>query len=122
MKLAVVGSRSFTDYSLMVENLSRFRPTVIVSGGCPSGADHLAERYANEYGIPLEIYPAEWNTHGKSAGMIRNALIVSAADWVIAFWDFSSNGTRDTIKKAKAAGKPLTVINTVQPQYQLRFD
>lgn len=122
MKLAFVGSRSFTDYDLMVDNLSRFNPTVIVSGGCPSGADHLAERYAKEHGIPMEIHPVGWCDHGSIAGFIRNTQLVDAADWVIAFWDFTSNGTRDTIKKAKAAGKPLTIINTVQPQYQLRFD
>ncbi len=49
MVIAVVGSRSFTNYSLVEEVLDRFTVStdILVSGGA-KGADTLAERYANE--------------------------------------------------------------------------
>jgi len=57
----------------------------------------------------IEILP-DWDLHGKSAGMIRNAEIVKQADEVVAFWDGSSKGTKNTIDRAEAAGKLSAVI------------
>ena len=111
MKIAVVGSRTFSDYTHMCDVLAPLCPpgTIIVSGGA-SGADRLAERFAGQYGLATEIYPADWETHGKAAGPIRNKLIVAACDSVVAFWDGHSRGTINTIELARAAGKPVTVV------------
>ena len=62
LKLAVVGSRSFTDYELMKTELDKIKETVdnlvIVSGGA-KGADTLAERYAKENILRMVVFRAE---------------------------------------------------------------
>lgn len=115
MKLAIVGSRSFTDYDLLVENISNIvsKPiTLIVSGGA-KGTDTLAEDFAKEFNIPLKVFAANWYKNGiynKYAGFERNHDIVSQADYVIAFWDKVSKGTLHTITLAKRANKLLKVV------------
>lgn len=109
MKLAVIGSRSFNDYKALSECLSRFTDiTAIVSGGA-KGADSLAERYAFDNGIETIIFIPDWKRHGRGAGMIRNKAIVSAADVIVAFWDGTSKGTKNSIELAKKAGKRVIV-------------
>ena len=68
MKIAIVGSRTFEDYdamrSFIEEKLATMEHTTIeavVSGGA-RGADALAERYAQERGLRMIIFPA----NGKS--------------------------------------------------------
>jgi predicted Rossmann fold nucleotide-binding protein DprA/Smf involved in DNA uptake len=113
MKLAVIGSRSFCSYEWLEQCLLRsFRVAdieAVISGGA-RGADALAARFASCHGIPLIILRADWKTHGKKAGPIRNSEIVAQADAVAAFWDGSSAGTRDTIAKARAAGRRVFVF------------
>jgi hypothetical protein len=52
----------------------------------------------------------DWAKHGRAAGPIRNKLIISDADYVIAFWDGKSTGTLSSINIAKGLNKPLTII------------
>ena len=120
MKLAIVGSRDFTDYGIMCEYLKKYSPSTVISGGA-RGADTLAERWARENNIPCTVYEADWERLGKAAGKIRNSDIVSAADRLIAFWDYVSPGTHDSIKKANKKGIPVEVVNINQPQRQLPF-
>lgn len=109
INLAVVGSRDFNDYSYMKEVLQWFDIKRIISGGA-KGADHLAEKYAAEHGLPITVFPAEWERFGKSAGYKRNMKIVEAADEIAAFWDGQSKGTKHTIDFADDKGKPVYVF------------
>lgn len=123
MKIAVIGSRNFNDYKLLTMVLKGFKVKTIVSGGA-SGADALAERFAKEYNIPIQIFKADWqdfsepcvvkvNNFGKYnalAGHKRNEKVVSDVDVVIAFWDGKSAGTKDAIKKAESKGITVTVV------------
>jgi hypothetical protein len=103
MRLGIVGSRSFTNYKLFKRKILRKYKLsdieVIVSGGA-IGTDSLAERFANEYDIPLLIHRPDW-TKGKIAAVIRNQKIVNDSDKIVAFWDEESKGTEMTIKMAK---------------------
>lgn len=109
MKVAVVGSRTFNDYYMMMDCLDVLKIAEIVSGGA-KGADSLAERYANERSIPLTVFKPEWDRYGKGAGFRRNATIVDHADLVVAFWDGSSKGTQHSINYAKARNKEVIII------------
>lgn len=105
MKLAIIGSRDFTDYARLCAVLAKVKTplTAIISGGA-RGADALGARYAREHNIPLIEYPAQWKradgTTDRGAGMRRNTDIVNAADSLLAFWDGHSRGTEDSIRKA----------------------
>jgi len=92
MKLAIVGSRSFTDFDLFKSKIDEFifqnvinkKDIIIISGGA-KGTDSLAKRYAIENDIEIIEYLPDWNLYGKSAGMVRNMDIVKNCDKLIAF-------------------------------------
>ena len=105
MKIAIVGSRNYSDLDHVrgiVKSLSR--DTEIVSGGAP-GVDKIAEQAAIDRGMPTKIFPADWEKYGRGAGAIRNKAIVNYADGVIAFWDGTSRGTKNTIDLADKQSK-----------------
>ena len=111
MKIGIVGSRNFKDYNILTEKLKDIETDikVVISGGAP-GADRLAEKWAKEHGKLLTVYPADWVTHGKSAGYIRNADIVKNSDKIVAFWDGVSKGTKHTINLCKKNNKECEII------------
>jgi hypothetical protein len=119
VKLAVVGTREFHDYTYVEEKINELGLdiTLIVSGGA-NGVDTLAETYARNYGIPYLVFPVGrnknakygWNTHGKGAGVIRNQKIVDACHEVIAFPSVDGTGTQDTLKRAEKAKKKTHVF------------
>ena len=109
MNLAIIGSRAFNDYELLKKHIDPTNIAAIVSGGA-RGADTLAEQFARENNLQMIVFKPDYATHGRAAPFIRNSAIIEASDAVIAFWDGSSAGTLDSIKKAKKMKKPVTVI------------
>jgi predicted Rossmann fold nucleotide-binding protein DprA/Smf involved in DNA uptake len=116
MRLAIVGSRDIYDPRMLAHGLRRVRsqfPGVeiveIVSGGA-RGADWMAEDYARRNGIPVKVFPAEWNRHGRKAGFLRNREIVAYADVVLAIWDGESKGTAMTRELALRQRKPVVTV------------
>ena len=110
MKIAVIGSRTFTDYDLVKDTLRCIHITEIVSGG-DTGADQLAEKYAQEKNIPLTVIPH--TEHPETPGSSRSYSIISTAQMIIAFWDGKSPGTGDLIRYAQQKGRK-TVIKYFQ--------
>ena len=82
----------------------------IVSGGCPQGGDQFAEVLARRLQIPITIYHAQWNKHGKAAGFIRNGEIATKADVLIAcVASDRTGGTEDTLRKFGDKGQVVLV-------------
>lgn len=110
-RILITGSRTWKDYTAVEQailNQVAGGQAVIVHGACPSGADRIAQQVCEEYGLHVEAHPADWQLHGRSAGMVRNSKMVElGADICIAFPDGKSPGTRDTMRKAAAAGIPV---------------
>ncbi len=115
MIVAIVGSRDFTDYTLLKATLAKVKSPItgIVSGGA-RGADALGGRYAREHEIPLTEFPAQWKradgSTDRGAGMRRNTDIVNAAEALVAFWDGESRGTADSLNKAIERGIPKYIV------------
>lgn len=111
MKVAIVGSRSASDYEawkklalgVLPENTS-----MIVSGGA-KGIDAFAARLAEELGLPLLEFKPDYGKYGRGAPLVRNTEIVNAADYVLAFPSGESKGTYDAIRKARKQNKRLRV-------------
>lgn len=106
LRIAVIGSRSFSDYELLKSTLKCIHITEIVTGG-DLGADTLAEQYAHEKAIPLKIIPH--TEHPETSGASRTYSIISAAQLVVAFWDGKSPGTGDLLKYAQQKGKKSVI-------------
>jgi hypothetical protein len=108
VRLAVVGSRGFSNYEFLKEILQWYDIRQIISGGA-KGADQLAAQFASEHDIPLKEFLPDWNRYGRSAGYRRNEQIVEACDEVVAFWDGQSRGTKHTINIAEEKSKPVAI-------------
>jgi len=105
MKIGIIGSRrrnTEQDYKIVLNKFEELykEGSMIISGGCYAGGDRFAERIAKDKTIPIIIYYANWNKHGRGAGFIRNTDIANESDILIACVSQDrTGGTEDTIKK-----------------------
>ena len=125
-RMIVAGSRFFRDYTLLCSHLDRITAEIpgrieLISGHAP-GADTLGERYAREHDLKLRVFPAQWELYGKTAGVIRNQQMTDYAlkESAIAvfFWNGSSRGTRDAIRRALKAGIDTRIIQIEEKRGQ----
>jgi hypothetical protein len=107
MRVLVCGGRGFNDRdmfeSVMNNAASRTAFLRVIQGGA-SGADAMAREWCVKWRYAYEHFPADWRTHGKAAGPIRNQRMIDEGkpDLVIAFP--GGRGTADMVRRAKAAG------------------
>lgn len=105
-RILVCGGRDFTDAEFLASKLDQvadyFGAFILIHGDA-RGADTLAKEWAEYGGLDVESYPADWSTHGRAAGPIRNQqMLASGVDYVIAFP--GGRGTAHMVQIAKAAG------------------
>lgn len=105
-RLLISGSRGFSDYGLLhssvddaIAGWGLVKPQV-VSGGA-KGADQLGERYADDNGLPLARFSAQWNVRGRNAGVERNNQLVWYSTHALVFWDGVSHDAQHLIQTAK---------------------
>lgn len=112
MKTIIAGSRIFDDYTVFIEGMEKvpFNITEIISG-CAPGADTMGEALAAELGLPVHLFPADWNKHGKAAGPIRNGQMAKEADALVAFLTRNSKGTANMIAQAEKKNIPIFILN-----------
>jgi len=75
----------------------------VLHGACPTGADAIADKWA-EGKFKIITFPADWNGSGKKAGPLRNKHMAESGDFLVAFWDGKSAGTKSMIAEARKAG------------------
>lgn len=115
-KLIVAGCRWFEDWDLIVGELNQhiaennLKVSEIISGGA-NGVDSLAELYAIRNKINFRLFRADWKKHGKKAGPIRNTHMSYYGDFLVAFWDQKSRGTRHMIQCMKQLDKPVVIVD-----------
>ena len=111
MKVVIAGSRDITDYDILLKAIKEcpFQITEVISGRA-RGVDTLGEKYAEDYGLKLHPFPADWKRLRNAAGPIRNAQMADFADAVLCVWDGKSPGTKDMMNQARTRGLPLYVF------------
>ena len=115
-KVIIAGSRGFSNYKLLREQCNKYHrekkktSNIIIVSGHARGADTLGEKYAQDEGFDLEIYPAQWKKLGKQAGYRRNEQMAEVADALIAFWDGESKGTKHMIDIMNAKSLQVKVV------------
>ena len=109
MKIGIVGSRTFTDLGL-VEDYIRNLPldSIIISGGA-RGVDSCAAKVARDKGLQVVEYLPDYEMYGRRAPLLRNITIINSSDYLIAFWDGQSHGTKHVIDYCKKHNKSITV-------------
>ena len=133
MKVGVVGSRRYENKRKIKEFIFKLKnqygnETIIVSGGCKSGADKYAKKYALELGLQYEEYPPFHEVHNlyctlpssrydKPFSMrnffARNKIIAGTSDFIVAFIPdgVEANGTMNILQYAKKLNKKRIIIN-----------
>jgi hypothetical protein len=109
IRILITGSRDWNDYEVIeraiLDVVGNTTGPVMIVHGAARGADTIAGEIAKKHAFSVETHPALWNKHGKAAGPIRNQEMVdTGADVVLAFLLPGSVGTKDCIRRAKAAG------------------
>jgi hypothetical protein len=79
-------------------------PQVFIISGAARGADSAAADWSVLNLCPGKEYPADWDTHGRAAGYIRNKQMLKEGkpDLVVAFP--GGKGTANMVKLARDAG------------------
>jgi hypothetical protein len=135
LRIIIAGSRDFNDYALLRKETLRIikesigkinRENVTIVSGAAKGADTLGERFAREFGLSLQKFPAQWNKYGNSAGYRRNEQMADFAKakneenaenvhgMLIAFWDGKSPGTKHMIELAKNKKLDVYVVKYIE--------
>ena len=112
MRVIVCGSRGWTNRDRICSRLFELPGDSTVVHGAARGADRIAGQEAEKLGLLVEAHPADWETHGKQAGFIRNKKMAElGADLCIAFWDHRSSGTQHMMSCAEWARIPVEIIS-----------
>lgn len=111
MRTIIAGGRHYQLTGLDKNTLSALPISEVVCGGA-TGADEGGKQWAEENGIPVKMFPADWKKHGKAAGPIRNREMAEYAESLVAFWDGKSRGTGSMISIAEDLGLHVVVIRT----------
>jgi YspA, cpYpsA-related SLOG family len=104
----VTGSRDLLDPDQVTYHLERLCAEHVFVGDCPTGADKFTRDWCAANGVRCEVFRADWQKDGKSAGPRRNRRMVRRAKecpptFVLAF-PRGGPGTADCIAQAKRAG------------------
>ena len=116
MKLIVAGGRNFVNTQVMITVLmdlvekGKIDPNPELVCGMARGADMLAYSLWANHNMKIHTFPADWKTHPRSAGYIRNAEMGNFADVLVAFWDGKSRGTKHMIDIMQRLNKPVYVV------------
>lgn len=119
--LFVCGGRDFNDKRLLESRLNtvhkKHSVTQLVAGGA-RGADTLAEKWAKDKEITHFIFPAPWKRFGKSAGIMRNALMVDylqnrmeKGNKIIGIVFPGGKGTADMVTRLRKYRIPFVEVN-----------
>lgn len=115
MRVLVCGGRDYDDAKAVRDSLDMVRVQAIITGGA-KGADELGFKEASRRGLASLVFPADWQTHGRAAGPIRNQQMLDEGnpDLVMAFP--GGRGTADMVRRAKKAGVPVMEVGLPQTQ------
>lgn len=109
MRIIVTGGRDYKDFNKVYYILNSLHPSVIGVGDCPTGVDYFVRSWVVNQELPPEIkvYKADWDTHGRAAGPIRNkAMIDGENPWFCLAFP-GGRGTENCVKQCKEAGIPV---------------
>jgi predicted NAD-dependent protein-ADP-ribosyltransferase YbiA (DUF1768 family) len=116
MRVLICGARDWTNEDVIQKKIQDLQQEdlTIIAGGC-KGVDTIAEQSARNLGIPVIVFPAEWDKFGRAAGPIRNKQMLTEGkpNLVIAFHPDleNSKGTKDMVFQARKNGIPVEIIS-----------
>lgn len=121
MKLIIAGSRTLYPSIRFIDSIICMYkiPITEVVSGMANGVDEKGKQYYisySEMGIryhnPIDSlkfteFPADWESHGKAAGPIRNKQMAEYADALLLIWDGESKGSANMKQQMLKLNKPV---------------
>ncbi len=118
MKLIIAGSRNLY---MSIKNITACLDLheigsvqEVICGGA-SGPDRAGKAWALVYDVTVNEFPAEWDTHGKAAGPIRNRQMAEYGEALLLIWDGESRGSANMKKEMLKLNKPVYEVILKQP-------
>lgn len=115
MKVLCCGDRNWTDWQVIERELRGLGPLTVIVEGDARGADRMCGHVARRLNYDVVPVPAQWERYGRAAGVKRNQQMLDEhpdIERVLAFHPdlAQSKGTADMVRRARAAGIPVTVV------------
>ena len=112
MRILFCGDRNWTNYKVICDVMAEFYPDLVIEGEA-NGADRISREVAEEFGIQVLRFPADWEKYGRAAGPIRNTQMLNEGnpDMVVAFHDdiMASKGTKNMVNQALQRGLEVRI-------------
>ena len=112
-RILICGDRNYKDWMKVREYIDTVPSTAIIIHGGARGADSIAGNLAVYLKMKVMKFPADWDKHGKAAGVIRNQQMLDEGrpHLVVYFHKDleNSRGTKDMITRAITNG--IEIIN-----------
>jgi YspA, cpYpsA-related SLOG family len=110
MRVLVCGGRNYRDREAVFRALDRLhakRGIAFLMQGAADGADYLAWQWAQERGVEVGSFAADWQGEGRAAGPRRNQRMLDEGrpDGVVAFP--GGRGTADMVRRAEQNRVPV---------------
>jgi hypothetical protein len=109
-RVLVCGGRFYADFEFVGRTLTQVHQalgiTLLIHGGA-SGVDSLANAWAEAQGIPVKVFPVDWENGGLATVPARNMLMLKDGqpEHVVAFP--GGPGTLDLLTRVRAANLPI---------------
>lgn len=125
MKTVLVsGDRNWQYYGAIegvLKDLAHLQSYWRLIHGAARGADSMADLAGHELGMDVTPVPADWKTHGRAAGPIRNRKMLDMKpDLVVAFHNNleKSRGTKDCVVEARLRGIPVILVTHTETYFE----
>jgi hypothetical protein len=114
MKLAVFGSRTIKDNRVKIEiaDFLNEHPNfdMLITTQEPKGVCALAQIYAKENAIPLELHFLNIKKYARGAFEHRSDEVIKQADFILLIHDGESQGTKNELTRVKKFNKPYKYV------------
>ena len=124
MKLIIAGSRHLNrndiwgaiEFFTIKEAIDEGQIEEVICGGA-RGVDQIGKLWAEDQGITVTMFPAQWVLFGKKAGHLRNREMAKYADRLLLIWDGISKGSANMKAEMIKLDKPIYEIIIENPNY-----
>lgn len=109
MKLAIIGSHDFYDYSLINQTCDKLNFHTVLSGG-EGGIDPYIERYAWTNNKKVLIFLPDYEEYGEKSKTLRTKNMINLSNGVLFFIKTQTQEISDAIQICESLNKPQKII------------
>jgi hypothetical protein len=105
-RILFTGGRDFDKHSFVEKVFVSLEPDIVIVGDA-TGLDRIVVTIAKVYCVPTLQCFAEWNRHGKRAGILRNQQMIEVGEPTLGAVFPGGRGTADMVQRLKVNKIPF---------------